>query len=300
MKKVLLVITGLFLGFSLLAQNVARESGPVYGETNTTVQAKDGEVIFFEGFEPGNNTGALPEGWTQAKADNALGNDLMDIVEADQQWYTYSQLWDMGYEGGFKPEYVRTGEAAMHINWNVEAEENVYAITPEITLPEGTTTLEFWMIFPDSYPALLDILLELDGTWEVLAEYNSTNDGNMYDSPVEIDLTGKVGTGRIAFVYKWNDGIQMTIDDISIYNGPTSVGQNELSNLSAYPNPFTNHISVSSNVERVVVYNLIGQEVLNVRNTNSKIITSDLSSGVYVVSFEGMNGERAIRKMIKQ
>lgn len=70
--------------------------------------------------------------------------------------------------------------------------------------------------------------------------------------------------------------------------------------VNAYPNPFTNEITISNpKVERVVVYNLIGQEVLNTRVIGNTVNTSNLSSGVYVVSFEG-NGERAIRKMIKQ
>jgi hypothetical protein len=127
----------------------------------------------------------------------------------------------MGYSDFF-PEWIRTGEASMHINWNVEAEQNVYAISPEFTLPEAEMMmLEFWKYFPSSYETEINVLLELDGTWEVIGEYNSSEAENLYTSAVEIDLTGKVGAARIAFVYKWTDGIQMNIDDVVVYGTPS-------------------------------------------------------------------------------
>jgi len=178
--------------------------------------AKEATVIYEEGFEPANDTGALPDGWTQKKANNAIGNDLVDLATGDRQWFRYSEQY-YPYET-FNATWTRTGEASMHINWNVEPEQNVYAITPVINLPAADAmTLEFWMYFSSAWHTELNILLELDGTWEVLSELNSTANANLYASAVTIDLTGKVGAARIAFVYKWTDGIQMNIDDISIY-----------------------------------------------------------------------------------
>ncbi|HCY00705.1 MAG TPA: hypothetical protein DG754_11250 [Bacteroidales bacterium] len=95
-------------------------------------------------------------------------------------------------------------------------------------------------------------------------------------------------------------GVDFDIAIFPIVSEPASAGLLNNFTVNAYPNPFTNEITISNaKVERVVIYNLIGQEVMNVRVNGNKVITSDLSSGVYVVSFEG-NGERAIRKMIKQ
>lgn len=70
--------------------------------------------------------------------------------------------------------------------------------------------------------------------------------------------------------------------------------------VNAYPNPFTNEITFSGDVEQVVIYNLIGQEVMNVRVSGSSVSTSDLANGVYMVTFQNQYGERAVRKMIKQ
>jgi uncharacterized surface protein with fasciclin (FAS1) repeats len=180
----------------------------------------DPVVIWEEGFEPAVASGALPDGWTQKKADNAVGNNLQDLASGDTQWWRYSEQYYL-YDT-FYPEWIRTGEASLHINWNVQDEQNVYAISPEFTLPEAEMMmLEFWKYFPSSYETEINVLLELDGTWEVIGEYNSATAENLYTSAVEIDLTGKVGAARIAFVYKWTDGIQMNIDDVVVYGTPS-------------------------------------------------------------------------------
>ena len=80
------------------------------------------------------------------------------------------------------------------------------------------------------------------------------------------------------------------------------VGVNTFANLTAYPNPFRDEIRVSnaSEVKRVVITNLIGQQVMDVRLADSVIPTSSLPQGVYLVTFFGSNGERTVKKMVKQ
>jgi hypothetical protein len=74
-------------------------------------------------------------------------------------------------------------------------------------------------------------------------------------------------------------------------------------NFTAYPNPFSNQITISNPaaVKRVVVSNLIGQNVLDISsNGTATIETSSLSAGVYMVSFVAENGTRLVKKMIKK
>ncbi|HZJ74699.1 MAG TPA: T9SS type A sorting domain-containing protein [Perlabentimonas sp.] len=102
--------------------------------------------------------------------------------------------------------------------------------------------------------------------------------------------TGDIGFPNMHIVLNvWGDA-----------DGTNSAPVSQLSEVNAYPNPFTDKISISNaKVERVVIYNLIGQEVMNARVNGNTVDTSELLGGVYVVSFEG-DGERVIRKMIKQ
>jgi hypothetical protein len=99
------------------------------------------------------------------------------------------------------------------------------------------------------------------------------------------------------------DAIRVGTTWTDVVTSGTSVNNNDFANFSAYPNPFNNQISISNPaaVKRVVISNLIGQNVLDI-NTNgtATIETSNLSAGVYMVSFVAENGTRLVKKMIKK
>jgi hypothetical protein len=94
----------------------------------------------------------------------------------------------------------------------------------------------------------------------------------------------------------------MTVNNI--WGIPDAANINVLSNLTVYPNPFNNFITLSNAemVTRVVITNIIGQVVMDVPMNGSQktIDTNNLSNGIYLITFQANNGERVIRKMIKQ
>jgi hypothetical protein len=78
-----------------------------------------------------------------------------------------------------------------------------------------------------------------------------------------------------------------------------------LSNLHVYPNPFSDFINVANAemVTRVVITNLIGQVVMDVKLTGSDkttLLTGNLVRGIYLIVFQAENGEKVIRKMVKE
>ena len=93
----------------------------------------------------------------------------------------------------------------------------------------------------------------------------------------------------------------ITKNTYTVYVRFTSVEENLLSNLNVYPNPFSNEIFVrnAEGVNRVIITNLIGQVVMDMPLNSETINTSNLSKGVYLVIFQGNNGERVVRKMVK-
>ena len=97
---------------------------------------------------------------------------------------------------------------------------------------------------------------------------------------------------------------QISLDDINVFATGIGVETETLANLVVYPNPFNDYITVMSEakVGRVVITNLIGQTVMNLtmNGTEGRISTSNLPRGIYLISFEGENGERVVRKMIKE
>lgn len=307
MKRALLVIIGLFLGFSLIAQNAARPIG-VSVNSNAKVSTAKG-VIYSEGFEtsPDAATGQLPTGWVQKRTTTLDAAPTADAV---------SPFWfrqENGVYGFADPTgtYVKTGVGALVVGYT--APDFTWAISPDIEIPtpiEGATTMEFWTLYRNNggtgpCPSSYYVKIFAEDAWTTVLSVvgPTTPENNLYETALTIDLTAYNGkTIKIAFIYEYTNGYQMAVDNISIFNADgVGISTNQFNNLKAYPNPFTNEITINNaSVERVVIYNLIGQEVMNVRNTNNKVITSDLSSGVYVVAFQGANGERAIRKMIKR
>jgi hypothetical protein len=93
----------------------------------------------------------------------------------------------------------------------------------------------------------------------------------------------------------------MEVNDI--FGWKTSVNPNVISNLNVYPNPFNNEIRIANaeNVSRITITNLIGQVVMDMPYRGETTInTSDLNNGLYLVVFQSANGQRVVRKMIKQ
>jgi hypothetical protein len=92
----------------------------------------------------------------------------------------------------------------------------------------------------------------------------------------------------------------MTVDHV--WGIPVSADINVLSNLSVYPNPFNNEINVNdgNGIKQVIINNIVGQNVMNVKMTQNTINTSILPQGIYLVTFIGNNGERVVKKMVKE
>jgi hypothetical protein len=99
------------------------------------------------------------------------------------------------------------------------------------------------------------------------------------------------------------------IDDLKIYSGALSDSQiSTLSNeefnvnnlkLSMYPNPATNllNIDIENELELVEIYSLQGQKVLS--GFDKQIDISGLSSGMYMVRVQDVDGGVGTQKIIK-
>ncbi len=103
---------------------------------------------------------------------------------------------------------------------------------------------------------------------------------------------------------------EFTVNDVQTSTNVTvefqlisGINAEAFESIIAYPNPFSNEISISSpeKVKRIVVSNLIGQLVLDENLNGRKAVSTDqLNAGVYLITIEGFNGERVVRKMIKK
>lgn len=83
----------------------------------------------------------------------------------------------------------------------------------------------------------------------------------------------------------------------------TGINENWDSNLSIYPNPFTNEIKFEGiqNVNRVMITNIIGQVLKNFAIGQDNFVnTQDLIQGIYIITLVNDKGEKSIHKMIKK
>jgi PKD repeat protein len=96
-----------------------------------------------------------------------------------------------------------------------------------------------------------------------------------------------------------NKSITATFSEI------TSVNNGFLANLTVYPNPFKNSITIKNadGVVRATVTNLIGQTIMevNLNGSNIESFSADqLVKGVYLLTLYNKSGEKQIRKIVKE
>lgn len=80
-----------------------------------------------------------------------------------------------------------------------------------------------------------------------------------------------------------------------------AVAQNEINGLKVYPNPVKNGnlfiTSDSNNAKTVVIYDIIGKQVVNTTITNQPVNVASLKAGIYVVKITE-DGKTATRKLV--
>jgi hypothetical protein len=99
-------------------------------------------------------------------------------------------------------------------------------------------------------------------------------------------LTG-LTPGEIYYVQVWSNFAEQGTFNLRLSNPSLGISNFDSSVFEAYPNPVNDvlNISYSKNVTGVVIYNIVGQEVLTQTSSSSisKVDMSSLSKGIYIV-----------------
>ncbi len=150
-----------------------------------------------------------------------------------------------------------------------------------------------YTVAPDSY----NVFGVNDGSGVVYVDDDMYNYAGVFEMGKSYNITG-IGH----FSFDLPKVLPRFAADVELVS---SVGTVWGESISAYPNPFTNTLTIDNieNASRVVIVNLIGQQVMsvNLNGVNRKeISTSELASGVYLVTIVNNQGQKAVRKMIKR
>jgi hypothetical protein len=171
-----------------------------------------------------------------------------------------------------------------------------------VTVPaSGNITLE---TNPDSTSSITDTGLAVySGTCSGLTLVECDDDDSATGNFSLISLTGRT-PGEVLYVNVWeygNDAFGTFL--ISAYDASLSNGTFDASKFTFYPNPVKNilNLSYDKSITKVVVINLLGQEVssLSVNANQAQVDMGNLPSGTYLVKITSDTLVKTI-KVIKQ
>ncbi|MGY0392108.1 T9SS type A sorting domain-containing protein [Bizionia sp. KMM 8389] len=147
------------------------------------------------------------------------------------------------------------------------------------------------------------VLAVYEGTPASLTEVACNDDFTGLFS--QVSLTGRT-EGEVLYVRVWDYSNAVGTVDVCAWSPTTlSVGSfdEQLNGLSYFPNPVTSSLTLqaSQNIENVLVYNMLGQEVLRAEPNavSSEISMNSLQDGAYFVKVT-VNGNQETIRIIKK
>ena len=171
-----------------------------------------------------------------------------------------------------------------------------------VTIPaSGSLTIE---TNPNTGSAITDTgLAAYSGSCGALALVLCDDDASLNGFFSLITLTGRT-PGEVLYVNVWDyAGGDFGTFQVSAYDASLGSISFDNANFSYYPNPVKNmlNLSYTQNISSVVVFNLLGQEVVSraVNANQSQIDMSHLPTGTYMVKLTADNQVKTI-KVIKE
>ena len=93
-------------------------------------------------------------------------------------------------------------------------------------------------------------------------------------------------------------GNESGIAHLEISSSYANLGSLEKSKVNLYPNPVSEVLSISEEVEHVEITNLIGQSMITSYGKTTQLNVSELEPGVYTLHFQ-INGIAHSKRFIK-
>ena len=107
------------------------------------------------------------------------------------------------------------------------------------------------------------------------------------------------------FNFKTDTVLGSLKEPINLSQKALSIDNVIFKDVTLYPNPFSNELHINTgnnnNITKAILYNYLGVKVLekSIRSVDTKMNTTKISKGVYLLKLIGNNGAFVFKKMIK-
>ena len=174
----------------------------------------------------------------------------------------------------------------------------------EIDGTNGEDFLKIWIYAYDNYNQLID---SIDF---YLADYrfnDSTLDYILNDwTKVELSQLTDQPVFKLTFSFESSDMGEWGINtptyfamDNLIYQKNAALVENELVNITVFPNPITDFVCIQGEAGQISLFDVHGTKIATHKHSNfSKIDTSNLPAGIYFLEWRNENG-KLLKKIIK-
>lgn len=240
---------------------------------------------YTDGFE---NSGATPDCWSQ------------EYVSATVDW----AFTDTNGDGSVSPQTGNYMAVFSSDNYDSDASKLIMPALDLTSLADPTLQFSYTSVSWDGDYDDLRLYYKTSATdsWTLLQQYLGASGSNWTN--VSLQLPNPSSDYYIAFEATSGYGYGITLDDVLIEEYATlSANSSGFNGFQYFPNPVNNTLSLraQNTIDTVSIYNLLGQEVLNLApNAMSKDIDiSVLKSGNYFVRVN-INGAMETIKILKE
>jgi len=203
-------------------------------------------------------------------------------------------------------------EAIADFGWTFEGWSGDLDETENPTVIVMDSNMELTVTFTENPKYSLEITIVGEGLVEVDGiEYTETM---MIYEGTEVALEAKPATGwqfdewtgdLTGITNPQNLTVSANKSVTASFTQSTSNVADMVAQTNVFPNPFDGILNVNNarEITSVVITNLIGQKVMELKVTGQEVIqlnTDNLVKGIYLISLSKSNGERIVKKVIKR
>jgi hypothetical protein len=255
------------------------QSAVAVGSTSTTVTI-DGSSVLTGYLNWFNKDGSYASGGAWALADvKTISDATADTVSLSPNFNTYNATDSYWSDGAGKGNKIIEGNSFIE---NSALASQILTFNGDVvsnTLAVGYTAIAFIKgLDPNNgYTDVLGITAPL-----VAGQSFSITTGTAISAGLIVQY------GFTVRGLNGNPADEAALGKVVIGKSTLGTSKFEVSNVKMYPNPVSNELTIEAKntIQKVEVFNLLGQQVLSINpKTNSaKIQTSSLSKGVYVIT----------------